>query len=110
MVFDVLNPLGLAVPDPDDPARVLGSIELKKATVRVTEVRENLALASTFRTREITTFPILLEIPELFRPTRTVVERLPIEGGAKDQRSVLVGDAVMEVLDQETPSDDSRDA
>lgn len=49
MKFKILNPRGLDIRDPDNPSTVLGSVEVIKVVVRVTQVYERLCVAETFR-------------------------------------------------------------
>ena len=53
MYFDVLYPESGEIIDPDTK-EVLGSIERKKVRVRVTEVQKKLAVASTYRSEQVT--------------------------------------------------------
>ena len=52
MLFDVLDPKGEDIKDPDTD-EVLGSVERPKVRVKVTRVQERLSVASTFKTRKI---------------------------------------------------------
>jgi hypothetical protein len=52
MYFDVLDPKGEDITDPDT-GEILGSIERPKVRVQVIKVDEKLAVASTFKKREI---------------------------------------------------------
>ena len=51
MRFKILRPKGEDIRDPDT-GKILGSVELVKTIVKVTEVQASLALAQTFRTVE----------------------------------------------------------
>jgi len=52
MFFDVLDPKGEDITDPDT-GHVLGSIARPKVRVQVTAVQEHLAVAATFRTEKV---------------------------------------------------------
>jgi hypothetical protein len=47
MIFDVLDPIGENIPDPDT-GEILGSIRRPKVRVKIIEVQECLSLATTF--------------------------------------------------------------
>ena len=52
MYFDVINPNGQDIEDPDT-GNSLGSIELPKVRVRVTHVQEKLSVATTYQTKKV---------------------------------------------------------
>jgi hypothetical protein len=52
MYFDVLDPKGENITDPDSE-EVLGSVERAKVRVRVVRVQERLSIASTFRKQKV---------------------------------------------------------
>jgi hypothetical protein len=52
MYFDVLDPKGEDITDPDSGA-LLGSIDRPKVRVQVTRTEEKLAVAATFRKKEV---------------------------------------------------------
>ena len=52
MYFDVLDPKGEDVKDPDS-GEVLGSLDRPKVRVKVTKVQERLSVASTYKTYEV---------------------------------------------------------
>ena len=52
MYFDVLDPKGEDVKDPD-AGEVLGSLDRPKVRVKVTKVQERLSVASTYKTYEV---------------------------------------------------------
>ena len=52
MVFKILSTKGAEITDPDT-GEVLGAVELEKASVRVTEVQERIAIASTYRSQRV---------------------------------------------------------
>ena len=53
MRFKILNPNGSNIRDPDDPTKVIGTVEMTKVIVKVVSVQENLCVARTFQTIEI---------------------------------------------------------
>ena len=52
MYFDILDPKGEDVKDPDS-GEVLGSLDRPKVRVKVTKVQERLSVASTYKTYEV---------------------------------------------------------
>ena len=52
MYFDVLDPKGEDIKDPDT-GEVLGSVERSKVRVQVVKVQERLSVASTYKKREV---------------------------------------------------------
>lgn len=52
MYFDVLDPKGEDIKDPDTD-EILGSLERPKVRVKVTKVQENLSIASTYKMEKI---------------------------------------------------------
>ena len=52
MIFKILSPTGSAIKDPDT-GEVLGSVELTKTRVKVTEVQDRVCVASTYHTYRI---------------------------------------------------------
>lgn len=50
MRFAILDPRGRDIPDPDDPANILGSVEIAKTLVKVVSVEPQICVARTFRT------------------------------------------------------------
>lgn len=52
MKFDILDPKGEDIRDPDTH-EILGSLPRPKVQVKVTDVQENLSVASTYRKKEI---------------------------------------------------------
>lgn len=99
MTFAVLNPNGLDVRDPDAPDQILGSIELPKVYVRVTDVQEKLCLAQTYRTHA-THGP--WDYPQLFlsglRVTETLRQPSPHQPGEPEDYAIEVveGDPVVQ--------------
>lgn len=52
MLFDVLDPKGYDIRDPET-MQILGSVERPKVRVKVTQVLEQLSIASTFRATKV---------------------------------------------------------
>ena len=52
MIFKILSTKGSEITDPDT-GEALGSVELEKASVRVTEVKERIAVAATYRSQKV---------------------------------------------------------
>ena len=52
MYFDVMNPKGMDIEDPDT-GDILGSIERPKVRVKVSRVETKLSIASTYKSRKI---------------------------------------------------------
>src|SRR2546425_9679519 len=52
MYFDVLDPKGEDIKDPDS-GEVLGSLERPKVRVKVAKVQDHLSVASTYKTFEV---------------------------------------------------------
>ena len=52
MYFDVMDPKGEDITDPDS-GKILGSIDRPKVRVKVTQVKDKISVASTFRKKEV---------------------------------------------------------
>ena len=52
MLFDVLDPKGEDISDPET-GEVLGSVDRPKVRVKITDVKEKLSIASTYRSSKI---------------------------------------------------------
>jgi hypothetical protein len=106
MVFEVLDPTGSEISDPDTK-ELLGSVLRPKVRVKVTIVQEKLAVASTFRIRrknvggaggmDITRIlgqpPRWIEVPETFKAEEALWENI-----TEAQSYVKRGDPVREVV------------
>jgi hypothetical protein len=115
-VFEVLDPDGSDIPDPDS-GEIIGSVFRPKVRVRVTDVQPELAVASTYRTRRMnvggagalgapdlsTLFrpPKWVEVPETFKAEDVAWEKIPAE-----KSFVKVGDPVREVFRARRQGDD----
>lgn len=100
--FAVLSSKTVAVTDPDDPDRVLGTLPVARTVVKVVSVEDHMAIAQTFRTLKSTgILPTFTLGPSqrddsIYSDDMTVVEKL---GTA--ERTVKLGDIAIEV-----PGDD----
>ena len=77
MQFAVLNSQGGSITDPET-GETLGSIELPKVIVKVVQVYEKLAVASTFRQYKTKagTFASINMLDALYAPSQTLTETL----------------------------------
>lgn len=109
MYFDVLDPKGEDIKDPDS-GEVLGSIERPKVRVRVVKVQDRLSVASTYKTRTINaggqgpSFGIS-GLSDLFMPAKYVTRYETLKTDEKtwenleEQESyVKTGDPVVQVV------------
>lgn len=120
MYFDVLDPKGEDITDPDT-GEVLGSIDRPKVRVQVTKVHERLSVASTFKKHQVnvggsaSVFDIG-GLSELFMPPKYVTKYETLKTTEKtwenidEQESyVKTGDPVVQVVaeidaGEDTPS------
>jgi hypothetical protein len=120
MYFDVLDPKGEDITDPDN-GEVLGSIDRPKVRVQVTKVHDRLSVASTFKKRQVnvggrgTAFDIG-GLSDLFMPPKYVTKYETLKTTEKtwedidEQESyVKTGDPVVQVVSEidvgeDTPS------
>jgi hypothetical protein len=110
-VFEVLDPGGSDIPDPDT-GEVLGSVYRPKVRVRVVVVEPRLSIASTYRVRRVNTGgtggligvgarsaleslrpPNWIEVPETFKSNEAAWEEI-----SEDESLVRTGDLVREVF------------
>ena len=111
MKFQILSRSGLDIPDPDT-GDILGSIDLPKARVKVINVYDKVAVASTYRTETVNVGGRFgPDIRLLFQPPRwetrpetlkikTTAEQDHMESGDSDSY-VSTGDPVVQVIDGE---------
>lgn len=119
MKFDVLEPKGEEIKDPDT-SEVLGSLSRPKVRVRVNSVQERLSVAETFRAREINVGGVggslasgiegMARISDLLRPPKYVKQVETLKTTEKtwedlDEKEAYVktGDPVVQVV-EETPA------
>ena len=105
MIFKILSTKGSDITDPDtgDP---LGTVDLAKTSVKVTIVHERVAVASTYRTREVNVGGTGFAVSGLFVPPKweTRVETLKIEDADVEELDeaeayVHTGDPVVQVIE-----------
>ncbi|NII11303.1 hypothetical protein HBF24_11530 [Oleiagrimonas sp. C23AA] len=120
MYFDVLDPKGEDIRDPDT-LEVLGSIDRPKVRVVVTKVQERLAVASTFKKAKINVggsgeaWPSLNSLGALSRslmPPKYVTKYETLKTNEKtwedlkeSESYVKTGDPVIEVQQEVDPSE-----
>jgi hypothetical protein len=110
MYFDVMDPKGEDVTDPDT-LEVLGSIPRPKVRVQVTTVQERLAVATTFKKTQVnvggrgTAFAATAGIAELLTPPKWVTKYETLKTHEKtwedlDEKEsfVKIGDPVVQVI------------
>lgn len=110
MFFDILDPKGEDIKDPDT-GDILGSIERPKVRVQITKVQDRLSVASTYRKKEVnvggrgTTLGTLGTIGEMFMPPKyvTMYETLKTtektwEDLDEQESYVKTGDPVVQVV------------
>ena len=110
MYFDVLSPQSGEIRDPDTD-EVLGSIELTKVRMQVTEVQRKLAVASTYRSKRVNVggsfrlgpFSQSLMPPKWITKYETLKksERETVKEDIDEKDSfVKVGDPVVQVIEE----------
>lgn len=123
MVFNILNPLGADITDPDTGER-LGAVELSKATVKVTDVQERLSVASTFRFSRVNVggearnFSLTQgALAKMFQPPKweTRYETLEVDEDAENELSeedsrVKIGDPVVQAIEAESDGNTQESA
>ena len=110
MYFDVMDPRGEDVTDPDTH-EVLGSVPRPKVRVQVTTVQERLAVASTFKKTQVnvggrgTGFAVGAGIAELLTPPKWVTKYETLKTHEKtwedldeEESFVKTGDPVVQVI------------
>jgi hypothetical protein len=108
MYFDVLDPKGEDITDPDS-GTVLGSIDRPKVRVQVTAVQEGLSVASTFKKRQINVggsgIMSTQNLSNLFLPPKYVTKFETLKTDEKtwedlseSQSYVKTGDPVVQVV------------
>ena len=108
MKFDVLDPKGDDIKDPDT-GEILGSLNRPKLRVQVTRVEEKLAVASTYRSKTVNVGGVGFMLPsfaDALRPPRYVTkfESLKTEEATWEdideaESFVKTGDPVIEVIE-----------
>jgi hypothetical protein len=101
MQFAILNSRGADIKDPDT-GEIIGSVELPKVIVKVVQVHENMAVASTFREFR-TGLAFLADLQGGIRveTLRTNEKRLDQEEMSESESYVRAGDVAVQVLGDE---------
>lgn len=113
MYFDVLDPKGEDIVDPDS-GEILGSIDRPKVRVRVSTVQERMAVACTFRKKRVNiggnsrmSFGNLDEITKALMPPQYVDRYETLKTREKtwedldeSESFVKIGDPVVQVLER----------
>ena len=121
MHFDVMDPKGENITDPDT-GEVLGSIERPKVTVQITQVQNRLAIASTYKKQRVniggTGSGLLQDFGSLSRslmPPKYVAKYETLKTEEKtwedldeEQSYVKIGDRVVQVINELDLGDDSE--
>jgi hypothetical protein len=105
MVFAVLNPKALHIPDPDNPDTEIGSFELPKVLVKATSIHEKASIATTYRSRIVGGGFSGLNIPDIFQPSIRVYDNLATDKGSavdleEGDSYIRIGDPVIEVPEE----------
>lgn len=109
MYFDVLDPKGEDIRDPDTD-EVLGSVERPKVRVQVVKVLDKLCIASTYKKRRINVggqgFGVRDEFSRMLAPPKYVTQFETLkttettwEDLSPDQSYVKIGDPAVQVVD-----------
>lgn len=117
MYFDVLDPKGEDIRDPDS-GEVLGSVARPKVRVKVTSTQEKLSIASTFKKRKINVggsaqgFDTIGLFGRALMPPKYVTKYETLKTDEKtwedleeDQSYVKTGDPVIEVEQEIDPTE-----
>ena len=105
MIFKILSQKGSQITDPDTDEE-LGSVELEKIRVKVTDVQERIAVASTYRSHKVNVGGTGIGfVGRTFEPPKweTRVETLKIDDAIREELSerdtfVYRGDPVLQTL------------
>lgn len=111
MLFDILQPGGEDIKDPDS-GEVLGSLERSKVRVKVVDVQSKLSVASTFKTYEINIGGLggfgtgelskMLTPPKYVKKVQTLKsDELTPETLKENESFVKTGDPVVQVIEVE---------
>lgn len=113
MFFDVMDPKGEDVTDPDT-GEVLGSIERPKVRVQVTQVQDRIAVASTYKKQKVNVggagsglFSDLGAVSRALMPPKYVTKYETLKTDEKtwedldeEQSYVKTGDPVVQVIEE----------
>lgn len=110
MIFDILSVKGADIRDPDTH-EVLGTVDVRKARVKVNQVYDKVSVATTFRTRRVNVGGQGVGFSQLFQPPKWEdrVETLKTKGGFESSSEALdeedsyvaTGDPVVQVIEVE---------
>lgn len=109
MYFDVMDPKGEDITDPDT-GKVLGSIERPKVRVQITKVQEKLSVASTYRKTKKNVGGSMSDFGSLSRvlmPPKWVTKYETLKTEEKtwedldeEQSYVKIGDPIVQVIEE----------
>ena len=110
MYFDVLDPKGEDIKDPDT-GEVLGSVERPKVRVQIVQVQERLSVASTYKKRQVNVggqgADLRGTLAELFMPPKLVTKYETLkttertwEDLDESESYVKIGDPVVQVVSE----------
>ena len=109
MIFKILSTKGSDITDPDT-GEPLGTVDLAKTSVKVTIVQERVAVASTYRSREVNVGGTGIAFTGIFVPPKweNRVETLKIEDADveeldEEEAYVHTGDPVVQVIEVVPP-------
>jgi len=112
MIFDIVDPKGDQVRDPDT-GEVLGSLDRPKVRVRISAVHPRLSVASTYKSRKVNVGGVgavgglagIGDFSRLFRPPEIVVKYETLKTTEKTWETldeshsyVKIGDPVVQVM------------
>ena len=104
MIFKILSPKGSEIKDPET-GEMLGSVELVKTSVKVTDVQERISVASTYRSHRINVGGRGLLFSSLFEPPKweihyetLKIDEANIEELDEEDAIVHTGDPVVQDL------------
>ncbi|ARO88974.1 hypothetical protein EBAPG3_002005 [Nitrosospira lacus] len=116
MYFDVMDPKGEDITDPDT-REILGSIERPKVRVQITQVQDRLAVASTFKRQKVnvggTGFSDFGAVSRALMPPKYVTKHETLKTDEKtwedldeEQSYVKTGDPVVQAIEEIGLKDD----
>ena len=117
MIFNITRSAGLDIADPDT-GEMLGSVDVPKASVKVTTVQDRVSVAATFRTRKVNVGGSGVGLG-LFEPPKWEYhyETLRLRDDSTDTNMITdsnscvsVGDPVVQVLDSDTFEEPESDS
>jgi hypothetical protein len=119
MYFEVMNPKGEDITDPDSGA-VLGSLQRPKVRVKITKIQEKLSVASTYRKKKINIggegpdFGAIGLLSKSLSPQKWIEKYETLKTNEKtwedlDEREsyVKIGDPVVQVIEADDEKEES---